>query len=93
MSQSVRKKLDEIHKAINYFVKSIRERPFVSELDKARVLGFIRSLRDIIGNKTTNPPTKYKVYEPEDKLEVDIDKQTEAIRNIRKKLRRHDNDD
>ena len=65
----------------------------MSELDKARVLGFIRSLRDIIGNKTTNPPTKYKVYEPEDKLEVDIDKQTEAIRNIRKKLRRHGNDD
>ena len=45
---SVSNKLSEIQRLVNQFSSSIKHKPFGNELDKARTLGFITALRNVL---------------------------------------------
>ena len=57
-------KLRELNKLINQFARSIRHKPFISDIDKARTLGFIASLRDVITSHGSRPIKRAPLYEP-----------------------------
>lgn len=42
------KKLQAVSKLVNQFASSIRHKPFHNEIDKARTLGFVAALRDVL---------------------------------------------
>ena len=45
---SISRKLAEIHRLVNQFSSSIKHKPFANDLDKARTLGFISALRNVL---------------------------------------------
>ena len=45
---SISNKLAEIQRLVNQFSSSIKHKPFSNELDKARTLGFITALRNVL---------------------------------------------
>ena len=57
-------KLRELNKLINQFASSIRHKPFNNDIDKARTLGFIASLRDVIAAHGSKPIKRAPLYEP-----------------------------
>ncbi len=57
-------KLREINKLVNQFASSIRHKPFNNDIDKARTLGFIASLRDVITSHGSKPIKRTPSYEP-----------------------------
>ena len=89
MRHNVERKLKELNKIINQFTSSIRHRPFTNELDKARTLGFIKALRDVITSHGSRPIVKPKIYQaPENKGPVSNKEDTEeAIRKAKQTLR------
>ena len=56
-------KLRELNKLINQFVSSMRYKPFVNDIDKARTLGFIGALRDVITSYGSKPIKRTPIYE------------------------------
>lgn len=90
MQYNVERKLRELNKIINQFASSIKHRPFSNELDKARTLGFIKALRDVVTSHGSNPIVKPKIYQaPEDIGPVSSKEETkEAIRKVKQTLRR-----
>ena len=56
-------KLRELNKLINQFVSSMKHKPFVNDIDKARTLGFIGALRDVITSYGSKPIRRTPIYE------------------------------
>ena len=86
-------KLRQIHKLVNQFTSSIKHKPFANELDKARTLGFIRALRDVITTHGSKPVIQPKIYQAEIGEPASKEKQQEAIRQAKQKIRRIPNGD
>ena len=88
MAKNDGSKLKQINKLINQFASTIKHRPFANELDKARVLGFIRSLRDVITSHGTKPlPNPPKIYQAELGEPASKEKQAEYIKEAKQKIR------
>ena len=88
LRHNVERKLKELNKIINQFASSIKHRPFTNELDKARTLGFIRALRDVITAHGSKPVIQPQVYQAELGEPASKEKQQEAIRQAKQKIRR-----
>ena len=56
-------RIRSINKLVNQFASSIRHKPFVNDFDKARVLGFIAALRDVITDNGKKPIKRPEIYE------------------------------
>ena len=56
-------RLRQINKLINQFVSSMKHKPFRDEMDKARTLGFIKALRDVITQHGSKPIKRPEIYE------------------------------
>ena len=80
-------KIKQIHKLVNQFASSLRHRPFANELDKARTLGFIHTLRDVITSHGSKPIMKPKVYQVELIEPASKEKQAEYIKEAKQKIR------
>lgn len=85
MSESAR--LGAVNKLINQFAASIKHRPFINQLDKARTLAFIRGLRDIIAcHPKMIPDPKVldvEMFEITDEIKAN---NLDAIRQLRKDM-------
>ena len=81
-------KLRELNKLINQFASSIRHKPFVNDMDKARTLGFIRALRDVITTHGSKPVIQPKIYQAEIGEPASKEKQAEYIKEAKQKIRR-----
>ena len=57
-------KLRLVNKLINQFASSMKHKPFVNDMDKARTLGFIHALRDVITQHGSKPVPKRLDYAP-----------------------------
>lgn len=82
------KKLAAIGKATNVFASNIRRKPLANKLDHARVLAFIRELRDIMNSMPheSQRMVDYKPVEYTDSLSAEENK--ERIEEIRAQLKR-----
>ena len=58
------RKLRLVSKVINQFASSMKHMPFTNDIDKARTLGFIASLRDVIAAHGSKPIKRAPLYEP-----------------------------
>ena len=81
-------KLRELNKLINQFASSIRHKPFNDDIDKARTLGFIASLRDVITTHGSKPIKRVPVYEALP-WQAPTDEQREQAREEISKVREH----
>ena len=81
-------KLRELNKLINQFASSIRHKPFNNDIDKARTLGFIASLRDVIVSHGSRPVKRAPLYEPLPIIPV-TEEQREQSRIQISKVREH----
>ena len=55
-------KIRLVNKLVNQFASSMKHKPFINDMDKARTLGFIHALRDVItqhGSKTVHKRLDY----------------------------------
>ena len=57
-------KIRLVNKLINQFASSMKHKPFVNDMDKARTLGFIAALRNVITQHGTKPVPKRLDYAP-----------------------------
>ena len=57
-------KLRLVNKLVNQFASSMKHRPFNNDNDKARTLGFIHALRDVITQHGSKPVPKRLDYAP-----------------------------
>jgi len=82
------KKLAAIGKATNVFASNIRRKPLANKLDHARVLAFIRELRDIMNSMPheSQRMVDYKPVEYTDSLSTEENR--ERIEEIRAQLKR-----
>ena len=82
------KKLAALGKATNVFASNIRRKPLANKLDHARVLAFIRELRDIMNSMPHESQRKvdYKPVEYTDSLSTEENR--ERIEEIRAQLKR-----
>ena len=81
-------KLRQIHKLVNQFTSSIKHKPFANELDKARTLGFIRALRNVITSHGMKPPpTRPPMYEAKEIIPASDETRQLNISEIRNKIR------
>ena len=93
MAKNDSSKLKQINKLINQFASTIKHKPFVNDLDKARVLGFISSLRDVITSHGTKPlPSPPKVYQGEIVEPASKETREEAMKQAKQIIRRQPND-
>ena len=71
------KKLAAIGKAINVFASNLKRKPLANKLDHARVLAFIRELRDIISAMPyeSQRMVDYKPVEYTDSLSAEENKE------------------
>ncbi len=53
-----------INKVVNQFASSMKHKPFINDMDKARTLGFIATLRDVITQHGSKPIKRTPPYEP-----------------------------
>ena len=89
-------KLRLVNKVINQFASSIRHRPFVNDIDKARTLGFIASLRDVITSHGSKPIKRRLPYEPLPLIPVTEAQREQSrieISKVRDNLRKGRNDE
>ena len=93
MAKSDSGKIKQIHKLVNQFASSLRHKPFANELDKARTLGFIRALRDVITAHGSKPVIQPQVYQVELIKPASKETTQEAIRQAKQKIRRIPNGD
>lgn len=62
---NVNKRLSEINKELNIFVKSMRDKPFDTKKDHARALALVRSIRSVLqGAVSQEPPKKFYEGDP-----------------------------
>ena len=88
MAKSDSGKIKQIHKLVNQFASSLRHRPFANELDKARTLGFIRALRNVITSHGMKPPpTRPPMYEAKEIIPASDETRQLNISEIRNKIR------
>jgi hypothetical protein len=82
------KKVAAIGKATNVFASNIRRKPLANKLDHARVLAFIRELRDIMNSMPheSQRMVDYKPVEYTDSLSTEENR--ERIEEIRAQLKR-----
>ena len=84
---SISNKLAEIQRLVNQFSSSIKHKPFGNELDKARTLGFITALRNVLAGapkvKLEEPDKLFPVRPVEDQKEINR-KGLESLRDYRK---------
>ena len=73
---------------MNQFASSLRHKPFANELDKARTLGFIKALRDVITAHGSKPVIQPQVYQAELIKPASKETRQEAIRQAKQKIRR-----
>lgn len=75
-------KLAKISKLVNQFSSSIKHKPFYNDLDKARTLGFIHALRDVLAGvpKTPIPKEVQETIPLADNRATNM-KEIKAIRN------------
>tara|TARA_E500000331_G_scaffold131625_1_gene128806 strand:+ start:232 stop:522 length:291 start_codon:yes stop_codon:yes gene_type:complete len=88
------KKLAALGKAINVFASNIRRKPLANKLDHARVLAFIRELRDIMNSMPHESQRKvdYKPVDYTDALSTDENKERVAeARALLKRNRNYEN--
>ena len=57
-------KIRLVNKLINQFASSMKHKPFANDMDKARTLGFIHALRDVITQHGSKPVPKRLDYAP-----------------------------
>lgn len=90
MPESASKKIASISKLVNQFSSSIKHKPFNNDLDKARTLGFIHALRDVLGGVPRKLIFKEipKAMPLEDKREENM----EAIKSLRNQMKGKDNE-
>lgn len=83
---SVSNKLAEVHKLVNQFSSSIKHKPFKNDLDKARTLGFISALRNVLAGAPT-----VELKEPDPMLfsNKSVEEQQEINRKGLESLRNH----
>ena len=94
MGNESERKLRQIHKLVNQFTSSIKHKPFTNELDKARTLGFIRALRNVITSHGMKPPpTRPQMYDAEKIIPSSDETRQLNISEIRKKIRRQKDGD
>lgn len=79
-----------ISKLINQFSSSIKHKPFNNELDKARTLGFIHALRDVLAGvpKRSISQEIQRTMPLEDKRQVNI----EEIKSLRNQMKGNSNE-
>ena len=82
-----------ISKLINQFSSSIKHKPFNNELDKARTLGFIHALRDVLAGvpKRSIFREVQKTMPLEDKRQVNIE-EIKNIRSLRNQMKGNSNE-
>lgn len=85
------KKLAAIGKATNVFASNIRRKPLANKLDHARVLAFIRELRDIM-NAMPHESQRTIDYKPVDYTDaLSIEEYKERVAEARALLKRNKN--
>jgi len=57
-------KIRLVNKLVNQFASSMKHKPFINDMDKARTLGFIHALRDVITQHGSKPVPKRLDYAP-----------------------------
>jgi len=89
LRHSAERRLKELNKIINQFASSMKHLPFTNDLDKARALGFIKALRDVITFHGSKPVSKPKVYQVPEIREPVSNKEDskKAIRKAKQTLR------
>jgi hypothetical protein len=81
-------KLRAINKVVNQFASSMKHRPFINDMDKARTLGFIAALRDVITQHGSKPIKRAPLYEPLPMIPV-TEEQREQSRIQISRVREH----
>ena len=82
------KKLAALGKATNVFASNIRRKPLANKLDHARVLAFIRELRDIM-NAMPHESQRMVDWTPVDNTDaLSTEENRERIEEIRAQLKR-----
>ena len=85
------KKLAALGKATNVFASNIRRKPLANKLDHARVLAFIRELRDIM-NAMPHESQRMVDWTPVDNTDaLSAEENKERIEEIRAQLKRNKN--
>lgn len=86
------KKLKHVAKLVNQFRSNIKYKPFNSNVDQARVMGFLNSLGDVLmgnGRGLPQPRKETKMFESEalteDEMEKNKDLSAEWLKKIRNK--------
>jgi hypothetical protein len=77
---NVNKRLSEINKELNIFVKSMRSKPFDTKKDHARTLALIRSIRGVLQGAVSQEAPK-KFYEG-DSVEITDEMIERNLKNI-----------
>tara|TARA_Y100000758_G_C15863377_1_gene353837 strand:- start:62 stop:328 length:267 start_codon:yes stop_codon:yes gene_type:complete len=82
-----------ISKLVNQFSSSIKHKPFNNELDKARTLGFIHALRDVLAGvpKRSISQEVQKTIPLEDKRQANIE-EIKNIRSLRNQMKGNSNE-
>ncbi len=87
-------KLRQINKLVNQFASSIKHKPFVNDIDKARTLGFIAALRNVItqhGSKPIKQRTKDYIAKPWEEPTPEVKALSlMAIQRIKEQLKKGD---
>ena len=92
---NVNKRLSEINKELNIFVKSMRGKPFDTKKDHARALALVRSIRSVLqGGVSQEPHRKFYEEEPVEITDEMIERNLKGIEEARKNLKqRRDSSD
>lgn len=73
---------------INQFASSVRHKPFENEIDKARVLGFIRALRIALGDGVVDQQPVDTVVESIELDDVQIKANVTGVKDARDAMKR-----
>ena len=85
---NVNKRLSEINKELNIFVKSMRGKPFDTKKDHARALALVRSIRSVLqGGVSQEPHRKFYEGEPVEITDEMIERNLKGIEEARKNLK------
>ncbi len=93
---NVNKRLSEINKELNVFAKSVRNKPFESKKDAARVMGLITAIRQVLAGSVRNEIPKHKKYFDEEPVPItdeQVERNLKGIEEARKNLKQRRNND
>ena len=80
-----------INKVVNQFASSMKHKPFINDMDKARTLGFVAALRDVItqhGSKPIARPVQLERLEWVEPTTESKELALESIQEIRDQLKK-----